>query len=88
MYYNNESIVFLATLGTFPGTGNKLVVAWAFSRDHMGVIGTVVTYVHHNCANNSHMVLGPRLQLILVWNLQVIIMQLPAMQVTNHEFSV
>ena len=35
--------MFLATLGTFPGTGNK-VVAWAFPRDHMGVIGTVVMY--------------------------------------------
>ena len=43
--------MFLATLGIFPGTGNKLVVAWAFPRDHMGVIGTVT------CANNSHMAL-------------------------------
>ena len=75
----NPYIVFQATLGTFPGTGNKLVVAWAFPRYHMGVIGvigTVVTYalgacdpraVRHNCANNSHiMALGPRPQIILV----------------------
>ena len=25
------------------GNGNKLVVAWAFPRDHIGVVGTVVT---------------------------------------------
>ena len=32
-----------ATLCNFPGNGNKLVVAWAFPRDHIGVVGTVVT---------------------------------------------
>ena len=32
------------------GNGNKLVVAWAFPRDHIGVVGTVVT--HSGPGNN------------------------------------
>ena len=60
------------------GKGNKLVVAWAFPRDHIGVVGTVVSSprawacgpraLRHNCANNSNVALGPRQQLIpTVW---------------------
>ena len=30
--------MFLATLGTFPGTGNKLVVAWAFLASYPGLL--------------------------------------------------
>ena len=50
------------------GNGNKLVVAWAFPRDHIGVVGTVVSSprawacgpraLRHNCANNSNVALG------------------------------